>query len=332
MNVKAITRHCAWFTLAILVVFLSGPAHADPYKPNPGEEASPIFVFGDSLSDPGNVAILTGLVSTAPFSEIPSAPYDSNRFTNGETWAEELTRKLRRTDSGLPVILEPQNFGNYAFGGARARVSGDAPSLTVQVGMFLAAKAGVAPSDALYIVEFGGNDIRDALEAAATGDIGASFAIMGEAVQTTVANIVLLYESGARKFLLANVPNLGNAPAIIRAGAAGTATFFSGFYNGTLEGGLQTLEGSAAYPDIEILRLDIFGFIDAITATPEAFGFADAATPCLRFDVLIDTVCDEPDNHVFWDGIHPTAAAQQALGNAAVKVLRNSGILDTADE
>jgi len=324
MNVKAIARNRAWFICTILLVFIPGLGQTEGFKPHHGGKSSEIFIFGDSLSDPGNIFVLTGLVSTPPFDVIPAAPYVTRRFTNGRTWPEVLARKLRIRDSGKPALLDPSSFGNYAFGGARARASGEAPTLTDQVGMFLAAKGGIAPADALYIVQFGGNDIRDALEAAALGDTDASFAIMTEAAQTTVSNIELLYFSGARKFLVANVPDLGKAPAIIWAGAGGTATFFSGFYNGTLEGGLQTVEISPAYADIEILRLDIFGFIDAITTAPEAFGFADATTPCLNFGVVVDAVCDNPRDYVFWDGIHPTAAAHRALARTALRELREN--------
>ncbi|MBP7484430.1 MAG: PEP-CTERM sorting domain-containing protein [Aquabacterium sp.] len=28
------------------------------------------------------------------------------------------------------------------------------------------------------------------------------------------------------------------------------------------------------------------------------------------------SICANPDNYLFWDGVHPTAAAHQVLGNA----------------
>ncbi len=334
MNVKTIARTRAWFIFAILLVFIPGFGQAEPHKPHPGETASEIFIFGDSLADPGNILFLTGQVSIAPFAVIPAAPYDGGRFSNGPTWAEQLARKLRRPDSGAPAYSNPSMFGNFAAGGARARAVGAAPHLSDQVGLFLFANGFEAPSDALYIVQFGGNDIRDALSVFNPGDISPSFAIINEAVQTTVFNIELLRMYGARKFLVANVPNLGKAPAILFAGpgAVGAATFLSANYNGLLEGGLQTVEGNLAYGDVEILRLDMFGFIDAVTVAPEAFGFADATTPCLSFGVPVNAICGDPDSHVFWDGIHPTAAMHIALGNAAVKVLRKAEILSTAGE
>lgn len=334
MNVNTFARNRAWFISAILLVFIPGLAQSEPFKPQPGEEPPEMYIFGDSLADSGNIAFLTGLVSTAPFAVIPGAPYESGRFSNGPTFVEALTKKLRNPDASSPAFANPVAFGNFAAGGARARPVGGAPSLTDQVGFFLTVKGLMAPPNARYFVQFGGNDIRDSLAVFDPGNIGPSFGIINDAVQTTIANIELLYARGARKFLVANVPNLGKAPAIIfsGAGAVGVATLLSASYNGALEGGLQTLELNPAYADIEILRLDLFAFIDAVTDAPGAFGFADAVTPCLSFGVPVDAVCDDPDSHVFWDGIHPTEAMHKALGNAALKVLRNAAKQSAAAE
>ncbi|MDY6992457.1 MAG: SGNH/GDSL hydrolase family protein, partial [Pseudomonadota bacterium] len=43
---------------------------------------SPIYVFGDSLSDKGNLFELTGLP--------PDPPYFNGRFSNGLLWSEYL--------------------------------------------------------------------------------------------------------------------------------------------------------------------------------------------------------------------------------------------------
>ena len=54
-----------------------------------------LVVFGDSLTDPGNAFVILGVISTAPFSPIPSAPYASGTFSNGPIWAQAATA-LRR--------------------------------------------------------------------------------------------------------------------------------------------------------------------------------------------------------------------------------------------
>jgi len=79
-----------------------------------------LFVFGDSLSDSGNAFVLLGGgMADEPYDPIPSAPYDTKRFTNGRTWVEFLADELRLPLGGLPALKSPF-FGNYAVGGARA--------------------------------------------------------------------------------------------------------------------------------------------------------------------------------------------------------------------
>ena len=105
-----------------------------------GDVARLVF-FGDSLSDPGNYFIAFGTVSRPPFEPIPDAPYaiGGHHFSNGATWAEQLTRELRQPMSGEPALEAPGVFTNYAVGRARARAG--APTfafydLSTQVGTF----------------------------------------------------------------------------------------------------------------------------------------------------------------------------------------------------
>ena len=68
-----------------------------------------MVVFGDSLSDTGNILISTG-------GAIPTAPYFNGRFSNGPVWIDTLTAGL-----GLPAgaVASFAGGNNYAFGGAR---------------------------------------------------------------------------------------------------------------------------------------------------------------------------------------------------------------------
>ena len=102
-----------------------------------------LFVFGDSLSDSGNVALALGPGVRTPTpipdnSFIPTAPYaSSDRFSNGPVWAERL---------GLPALPSLAGGTDFAFGGARTGPTGlTPPSLRDQVTTFLTVTGGVAP-------------------------------------------------------------------------------------------------------------------------------------------------------------------------------------------
>ena len=286
--------------------------------------ADRLFVFGDSLSDPGNVYLLTGATSKAPYAPVPAAPYaiGGHHFSNGQTWAERLAQDLALPTGGKPALSNAVHFGNYAFGGARARANSGspAPSSVAQIGLFLFNHGGVAPSDALYVLAFGGNDVRDAL-VTAPSDPAAAFTFISDAAGTMVAEIKGLYDSGARTFLVANAPNLGKTPAVQAAGGAMAGEFFSGLYRDMLEDGLLSIETDPLYADIEIYRLDMFVFINDIVANPQAFGIVDPFFPCLTFFVQSGAKCDDPEDHLFWDGIHPTAKGHRALAETAASAL-----------
>lgn len=311
MNVSKIVQRYAFIIGAILMTALPAISYAQA-------DFDGIFIFGDSLSDSGNIYQLTGETSKAPYAVIPSRPYaiGGHHFSNGRTWAERLAQDLNDNTGGKASLQSPGKNGNYAFAGARARSGSgsSSPYARMQVLMYLG-DHGRASANALYVIQFGGNDLRDAL-VTAQNDVGAAFVIIQTAVQELVANIQMLHAAGARNFLVANAPNLAHAPAIKLMGASGVAGLFTGLYNGGLEGGLQLLEQSIN--EINIYRLDVGGIVDDIVANPDAFGLTNVNFPCLTFFIESDATCDNPEEYLFWDGIHPTAAGHKALRDAAV--------------
>ncbi|MDH3321045.1 MAG: SGNH/GDSL hydrolase family protein, partial [Betaproteobacteria bacterium] len=224
-----------------------------------------IVVFGTSLSDPGNAFALVGGTNTPPDWSVdpflvPDRPYakGGHHFSNGATWIEQYAGPR-----GLSASVNPAFRGasakasNYAVGGARAREVANNFHLALQVGSFLGNVGGVAPPDALYVIEMGGNDLRDALLAGPSGGT----TIIEDAITSVAANIAALYAAGARKFLVWNAPDLGLTPAIrafdlLVPGAVGAATGASQLFNYHLDFALGMLQ--ADLPGIEFVRLDVF--------------------------------------------------------------------------
>lgn len=285
-------------------------------------EQAPMFVFGDSLSDAGNVYQLTGSVAQAPFEPVPDAPYAAggHHFSNGKTWAEQFARHIGRANGGKASMKGNGEFGNYAFGGARARPAGLSPSSDVQIAMYLQ-DHGSASADALYVLQFGGNDIRDALQA---GPVNGPPLVL-EAVASVVTAVQTLYDAGARDFLVVNAPNLGRSPLASMLGAAAQAESVSRLFNVTLESGFASFGISgltqleAELPGVRIHRLDLFGLLDELTAHPQDYGLTETRLPCLTFGTQGGARCDDADEYLFWDAIHPTEAghaivAAEALG------------------
>jgi phospholipase/lecithinase/hemolysin len=159
---------------------------------------------------------------------IPDFPYarGGNHFSNGPTWIEQLAGAVGLGGSVKAAFVGSDGrASNYAVGGATAAdltaLGGSQAHLGVQVQAFLGDVGGAAPSDAMYVVEMGGNDIRFALAVASQGGDPTPF--IGGAVGAVVQNISDLYDAGARTILVWLVPNLGLTPAIQALGAAGPA-------------------------------------------------------------------------------------------------------------
>ena len=270
-----------------------------------------LVVFGDSLSDNGN------LCAGAPAFCPPSPPYSPGRFSNGPVMAERLAASL-----GLPLLPAFAVLGgtNFAIGGARVdnSVAPDpsfVPTLLDQAGYYLSQTGGAADPNALYLVFGGGNDVQAALEHPAD-----AMAILANTLSGIENLVIGLAITGATHILLADIPDIGLTP--YAAGLASklgdptipaTATADAAAINDQL----YQLYLFARSFGFDLSFLDTFGLEDAAVANPAAYGFTNVTDPC--FNGV--TVCANPDQYLFWDDLHPTAAGHQLLADAALAAI-----------
>lgn len=335
---RGVLRPLAAIALGVILGGIPATTSASPY--------SRMFVFGDSLSDPGNVFILT---DELPFQDPApvSPPYFNGRFSNDHVWVEQLAAEL---DLAARAWLDGGT--NYAFGGARAAVDGDdfffpreigvfIPSIRSQVSnLFFGEPVSDFPFDdlpfdlpspfdeadpsALYIVWGGPNDLRPAVREGVQDT-----AVAQGSARSLARAIQKLAEGGAVHFLVANMPDLGQTPESIALGTerAAFATELSEVFNNTLETSLQALESDFA---ISISRFDTFTPMREAVADPAAFGFTNVTDPCLMVPdgdepseapFVGGTPCARPGAYLFWDFIHPSAAAHNVLAGLAFAAL-----------
>ena len=306
---------CSRLIGAVLVIAaLAGSAHALPF--------SSIVAFGDSLADTGNNARFfdevlgaAGARTPTPIPSptfVPELPYAADRYSNGPVWVEQFAGLL-----GLRADPSLAGGTNFAFGGARTGPAGSSfPfSLLDQASMFLAATGGIASPDALYIVQGGGNDARDALfsPAALGGDRGAMITAYAANIGALVGELAA---AGADTLLLANTPDIGLIPATLTLGpaAAALASAIASEMNAALDAVLATL---VLPPSFELQILDLFGLLNQLHADPGAFGLSDATSAC-----AVDPACiAEPSSTFFWDAIHPTTAGHAVLAQRALALV-----------
>ena len=263
----------ALITLSLMAAL---PAHAGTFGP-----FSDILLFGDSLSDSGNVEALTlGGGGTWNY-----GIYPEGQFTNGDTWATQI---------GLVPSLEGGT--NFAYGGARAAENGDIiPDLGAQISQFLASAASLG-ANPLATIWVGGNDFLDLPDAPTEADLTAT---IGGIITAVSDGITDLYADGIRNFTVFGLPDFGLLPQYRDdpAGAAG-ASFSTALYNQSLQDTLSFFDAMLAGSDISYF--DVAALVDETIATvpPELAGIQ-----CL--EAVVDCAAN-PTSYFFYDSIHPT--------------------------
>jgi phospholipase/lecithinase/hemolysin len=267
-----------------------------------------LTVFGDSLSDSGNNALVIGsnggqVITGNTY--IPTQPYAFGAYTNQQVWVNAFAAGL-----GLPAGSVPSlgGGGNYAYGGARTTVNGSVggfpPSATTQLAQFLATP-GQLPATALFVIAIGGNDVRAAAEAAAADPANAA-TIVGTAAASFAQGVGSMVDSlqsrGAQNILVWGAPDVGRTPFAIATGTTAQASFISGAFNTALN---NRLTGEAG-----VIRFDVAALVNAAATNPGAYGLTNVTQACGAI-----TGCN-PSQYLFWDAIHPTSAGHGAIANA----------------
>ncbi len=295
-----------------------------------GGAFSDLIVFGDSLSDVGNVRAKS-------FGLAAAAPYVDGRLTNGPNYVDYLAPRL---GLGSPNY-SAAGGRNYAHGGATVRLGGNLfiDALTTQKSDYLSSVSGTADPQALYVVLGGGNDVRDLtvdVVGAATDLVG----IVGE-----------LLAAGAEKIVVPNLPDLGLTPEVTEfgqgAGAASTTRTLQ--FNDQLAVGLDALGAGE-----RVVPFDLFGLLHEIVADAAAggtqFGITNVVDDCWQGgtagfgfgDPLFGSYpqCAHPEDYLFWDIVHPTTVAheyfaervyQTLMADASSGDFNDDGIYDCAD-
>jgi outer membrane lipase/esterase len=274
-------------------LLFSAGAHADGFQQ--------VVSFGDSLSDNGNVALLSG------------SPVVTRFTTNPGTVAVENIAKY----FNLTLTPSLQGGTDYAFGGARAAIANPVPATSAQIQQYLTANGGKANPNTLYTMWIGANDILAATANPATAQV-----VVGTAAQNEVGQIKALQAAGAKTIVVFNLPDIGKTPAAQSQGAAAAAgvTQLAQLYNGILSGGLASSNKG-------IVPIDTYTLLNEVIANPSAYGFTNVKVPACTTASSITcspATLRDPNAAQTWlfaDGIHPTTAAHALLSQYAISII-----------
>jgi phospholipase/lecithinase/hemolysin len=312
---------------AVLLTFTTVGANAQFGPPTP--EYTTVVVFGDSLSDTGNVAHLAydkyGLRIPGPV-----ADYTNGSFTNGYdtvpaarqyvgVWIEQLAESM----PSKPEVKNSLDGGtNYAYGfattgsgtgvftfGPSNSLSVDVVNIGQQITEYLATHPKITPKT-LFVVWGGANDL---IHATSPDDL------INAGINQTL-NIQRLIGAGATQFIVPNLPPLGLIPRLNgNAAASAAATVASAYYNMVLSNGIQSLRDSYSGNHLHIVQLDIFALFNQIVAAPSTFSLSNVTTSSQGVSSA------DPDSYLFWDDLHPTTHGHNIVAiNAAAMLARSN--------
>jgi cholinesterase len=255
--------------LVLAMVAVSASAFASSF--------SSLVVFGDSLSDNGNLYSLIGY---------PPPPYFDGRFSNGPVAAEQLATSLGVPLYDFAVGGATSGVGNYVDGGTQTTPGLlGLPGMQAELAEAGPLLASVLTSNSLFLVWGGANDfLTEGSPTVAAANVDAI--------------VAALESDGAQHILVPGLPDLGLTPDFY---GNPLATAYTDAFNTALVAGLP---GDATYYDTANL-------LDEVVADPAAYGFTNVTTPCFNGT----TVCSDPSQYLFWDGFHPTTAADTILAD-----------------
>jgi outer membrane lipase/esterase len=304
-------------------------------------QISQVYFFGDSLTDSG-YNNLWSVPAPLPFGKAPT-------FTTfgGYIWSQYVARDVKGIV--LPIYPGPSPADtitynaeypvagfvsgtlrgiNFAAAGSTTNSTGFnetwAPSLTLQVGTYLANVGQAADPNAVYFIWSGANDILSLLSTTNPPTQLQLLLAANTAANNIAAQAAALSMHGAKRIVVMALPNLGATPLITAQnvpGLSGQMQNVTFSFNSMLNTALGKV---IAQYGTKILYVDIYDlFTNVINATQagqpyviagQSFTFVNATTPaCGSTLPAIYCTSSAPTNYVFADPLHPTDMSHRVI-------------------
>lgn len=302
-----------------------------------------VLIFGDSLSDDGNLVRADGGVLPK------STPYYNGQFSNGNTWAMLFKQTL--TPIGVSV-------SNYAVGGAVSvfhlqeklpySLGGEYNIYTKDTHSF-----SEPPEQRLAIILIGANDYLGLAGNSSTADLDKKTDdVINNGISPAVTSLL---NGGIKKIILIDLPDMGATPECAQDNDCAVLTSVANMHNTKLTNLIANL--SSQYSDSTIQKISIASLFNlAINNTNEfnqrfQTSLSNINSPCwtggytvtpqrpvnlpTNFTAMFGgtsyplpntkdiqeayrvgstgNACSSPWEYLFWDHVHPTRQVHQAF-------------------
>jgi phospholipase/lecithinase/hemolysin len=333
-------------------LFWAGNVAAVWSVPSTGRDAStaslasaPLLFFGDSLSDPGNLAAQASLILPQ---FIVNALGDDGRATNGPVWAEVLVDELGVASSYNYAVAGGEASGELAIGDYVAGF-GLTPFLTVdegdplldwdmnlggQIDRFMVDMQADNITGATAVLLIGLNDFGNLDLSAPLDDLIDQAETIGlNALNAIIGATSALYGVGAvSSVILMSLPSLSFFPAFFGESdeIKIAAEEVIGQFNDALD--QFSMDAAGQLPGLEVSVLPLEALTEAVSDDATGFGFLAPQSDTLTGSSQDVLDAYDEDLFAFWDSLHPTAALQQVIAKYTEFLAENGGTLNALSE
>ncbi|CAI0380281.1 unnamed protein product [Linum tenue] len=331
----------------ILALLICSAAAAESY--NKKNQVPAVFVFGDSLVDTGN----NNYVHTIAKGNFPPYGRDfaggraTGRFSNAKGVADYIAQVLG-VKQLLPPYLDPsldlqELLTGVCFASAGSGYDPRTPQkmnaipMMTQLNMFKEyikrINASVGPertqeiiSQSAYIIFMGSNDLTNTYPTVDYRYTEESYTdlMISLALDFHKANVQKLYEAGARRIGLVELPPTGCAPAI-RSSQGGPRRECSEslnrrirLFNSKLS--LMVDQMNQELPGTKAVKFELYNHFVSLAENPAPYGIEEVKRGCcgtgnIESGVLcvVPGTCAAADKYLFFDSFHPTELAARIL-------------------
>ncbi|KAI3688135.1 hypothetical protein L1987_81843 [Smallanthus sonchifolius] len=331
--------------ILVFLVLSSLKAYSQPLVPA-------LFIFGDSVFDAGNNNYLETIVKSnfPPYGRDFINHQVTGRFCNGKLASDFTGENLGFTSYPPPILSKEANGknlllgANFASGGSgyyetTAELYNTIP-LSKQLGYYKEYQTklvGIAGqlnatsiiNGSIYLISSGSSDfVQNYYVNPLLYEVYTPEQFSDILIQAYSHFIQELYQLGARKIGVSTLPPIGCLPASITIFGEDSnecvtkMNSVADHFNKMLNATSLTLKSKLS--GLNLVVLDIYHPLLDLTQKPTDYGFFEARKACCGTG-LVETsylcnkkspgTCKNASEYVFWDGFHPSEAANKILAD-----------------
>lgn len=294
---------------------------------SPTQTLDRIIVLGDSLSDNQN------MYNASQWRLPQRESWFLGHFTNYKVWVEYLSEKAH-----LPLY-------NWAVGGAGTEEvnpsTGALPDPLIPIvpkqfylpGMveqanswqqYMKVAKNYQVEKSLFFIMIGGNDIIS---------YGTPLQNMLAAQEKTLETLL---SAGVKHIIVMNLVDVSKAPVFEFPDKKGKQAEVAAKvmqYNAGLQELVYRLSIKYAAQSVHIRLFDTAALLEKLLAHPEQYGITNTTQSCLAIDTVSSfnymqkqkprAACQNPEEYVFWDTLHPTTRIHKILADALFEVIKS---------